>query len=205
MLDLALVQNVLSAIGAARHLTRPNLPAPARHYPAGVNLTLVPFGEWALQHFNVLERPEGMALEGAKGGDRPRVGSGGARHDPRAGRGRAWALGGGPLRRVRPGCVAARPTTRSRSSAIAALTVMSGVLRLLGDLITTLPVGPEHPGRNAGPSFELFYEDDDLLAHRESAWTLMKSACGMPRPSAVASPRARPRTSRPRSRRSSAR
>ena len=48
MLHLALVQNVLSAIGAAPHLTRPNLPAPARHYPAGVNLTLVPFPAWAL-------------------------------------------------------------------------------------------------------------------------------------------------------------
>ena len=44
MLHLALVQNLLSAIGAAPHLARPNLPAPARHYPAGVNLTLVPFG-----------------------------------------------------------------------------------------------------------------------------------------------------------------
>ena len=43
MLHLALVQNVLPAIGAAPYLTRPNLPAPARHYPAGVNLTLVPF------------------------------------------------------------------------------------------------------------------------------------------------------------------
>ena len=71
MLHLALVQNVLSAIGAAPHLTRPNLPAPARHYPAGVNLTLVPFGEPALQHFMFLERPEGMALEGGKGIDAP--------------------------------------------------------------------------------------------------------------------------------------
>ena len=71
MLHLALVQNVLSAIGAAPHLTRPNLPAPAHHYPAGVNLTLVPFGEPALQHFMFLERPEGMALEGAKGIDAP--------------------------------------------------------------------------------------------------------------------------------------
>jgi hypothetical protein len=35
MLHLALVQNVLSAIGAAPHLTRPNLPAPARHYSRG--------------------------------------------------------------------------------------------------------------------------------------------------------------------------
>src|SRR5262249_12350857 len=71
MLHLALVQNVLSAIGAAPHLTRPNLPAPARHYPAAVNLTLVPFGEAALQHFMFLERPEGMELEGARNIDAP--------------------------------------------------------------------------------------------------------------------------------------
>jgi len=55
-----------------------------------------------------------------------------------------------------------------------AVTLMGGVLRPLGDLITTLPVGPEHPGRNVGPSFELFYEDDDLLPHRESAWALLE-------------------------------
>jgi hypothetical protein len=71
MLHLALVQNVLSAIGAAPHPTRPNLPAPAHHYPAGVNLKLVPFGEPALQHFMFLERPEGMTLEGAQGIDAP--------------------------------------------------------------------------------------------------------------------------------------
>jgi hypothetical protein len=51
---------------------------------------------------------------------------------------------------------------------------MGGVLRPLGELITTLPVGPEHPGLNAGPSFELFYEDDDLMPHRESAWVLLE-------------------------------
>src|SRR5262245_4672969 len=71
MLHLALVQNLLSAIGAAPHLARPNLPAPARHYPAGVNLTLVPFGEPALRHFIFLERPEGMELKGAEGIDAP--------------------------------------------------------------------------------------------------------------------------------------
>jgi hypothetical protein len=65
------VQNLLSAIGAAPHLGRPNLPAPARHYPSGVNLTLVPFGEPALRHFMFLERPEGMELEGAQGIDAP--------------------------------------------------------------------------------------------------------------------------------------
>src|SRR5215472_10199562 len=71
MLHLALVQNLLSAIGGAPHLARPNLPAPAHHYPAGVNLMLVPFGEAALQHFMFLERPEGMALRGAEGIDAP--------------------------------------------------------------------------------------------------------------------------------------
>jgi Ferritin-like len=56
----------------------------------------------------------------------------------------------------------------------AAVTLMASVLTPLGDLITTLPIGPEHPGRGAGPSFELFYEDDDLLPHRESAWVLLE-------------------------------
>ena len=67
MLHLALVHNLLSAIGAAPHLARPNLPAPASHYPAGVQLALLPFGEQALQHFMFLERPEGMALDDADG------------------------------------------------------------------------------------------------------------------------------------------
>src|ERR1700744_5084039 len=62
MLHLSLVQNLLAAIGAAPHLSRPNFPQPATHYPAGVNLTLLPFGEDALRHFMFLERPEGMDL-----------------------------------------------------------------------------------------------------------------------------------------------
>jgi Ferritin-like len=71
MLHLALVHNLLSAVGAAPHFARPNFPAPARHYPPGVNLTLVPFGEPALRHFIFLERPEGMELKGAAGIDAP--------------------------------------------------------------------------------------------------------------------------------------
>src|SRR6185312_5372832 len=70
MLHLAIVQNLLSAVGSAPHFSRPNLPAPASHYPAGVRLALVPFGERALQHFMFLERPEGMALRDAKGLER---------------------------------------------------------------------------------------------------------------------------------------
>ena len=309
MLHLALVQNVLSAIGAAPHLTRPNLPAPAHHYPAGVSLTLVPFGERALQHFMFLERPEGMALEGAKGIDAPvheavplmaegdivpqlqdfatvghlyRSIEQGMAHladkfgernlfvgPPRAqatstdfrwpelvavidlasaqraldtileqgegARGHWEAAHFGqfveileeyrrmiaanpafdPVRpvmfaKVRRGehddsipLIGDRVTSQCTdlfnvsyeilvqileryfahteetdgqlaTLAHAAVTLMGGVLRPLGELITTLPVGPEHPGRNAGPSFELFYEDDDLLPHRESAWALLE-------------------------------
>ena len=37
----------------------------------------------------------------------------------------------------------------------AAVGLMGGVLGPLGELIT-MPVGTERPGRNAGPSFELF-------------------------------------------------
>jgi Ferritin-like len=309
MLHLALVQNVLSAIGMAPHLTRPNLPAPAHHYPAGVTLTLVPFGERALQHFIFLERPEGMALEGAEGIDAPvheavpLMAAGdivpqlqdfatighlyrsiehglahladkfGDRHlfvgPPRAqatsahfrwpelvavtdrasaqraldtileqgegARGHWEAAHFGefvqildeyrrmtaanpdfdPVRpvmfaKVRRGehddsvpLIGDRVTAQCTdlfnvsyeillqileryfahteetdeqlaTLAGAAVTLMSGVLRALGDLITTLPVGPEHPGQTAGPSFELFYEDDALLPHRESAWALIE-------------------------------
>ncbi len=67
MLHLTLVHNLLSAIGAAPHLSRPNLPAPAGHYPAGVQLALLPFGDQALRHFMFLERPEGMDLQDAEG------------------------------------------------------------------------------------------------------------------------------------------
>jgi Ferritin-like len=309
MLHLALVQNVLSAIGAAPHLTRPNLPAPVHHYPAAVSLTLVPFGEQALQHFLYLERPEGMALEGAEGIDAPvhdavpLVADGdivpqlqdfatighlyrsiehGLAHladkfgernlfvgPPRAqatsadfrwpelvavtdlasaqraldtileqgegARGHWEAAHFGqfvdvleeyrgmiaanpafdPVRpvmfaKVRRGehddsspLIGDRVTSRCTdlfnvsyeillqileryfahteetdaqlgTLANAAITLMGGVLGPLGELITTLPVGPEHPGRTAGPSFELFYEDDDLMPHRESAWVLLE-------------------------------
>jgi hypothetical protein len=67
MLHLALVQNLLTAVGAAPRLTRPNFPMPAYAYPAGVRIELVPFGEAALRHFAFLERPEGIDVEDAEG------------------------------------------------------------------------------------------------------------------------------------------
>jgi hypothetical protein len=309
MLHLALVQNLLSAVGAAPHLARPNLPAPARHYPAGVNLTLVPFGEPALRHFIFLERPEGMELKGAEGIDAPvheavplladrdivpqpqdfatvghlyRSIEHGIDHlaekfgernlfvgPPRAqatskyfhwpelvavtdlasahraidtileqgegARGHWQSAHFGQfvqildeyrqLRAANPDFEPARPvvfatvrpsehddtvpritdSVASRCTDLfnvgyevllqilhryfahteetdaqlatlssAAIGLMVGVLRPLGDLITTLPVGPEHSELTAGPSFELFYENDYLMPHREAAWALLE-------------------------------
>jgi Ferritin-like len=67
MLHLALATNLLTAIGAAPHLHRPNFPILSRWYPPGVQIALVAFGERALRHFIYLERPEGMALDDADG------------------------------------------------------------------------------------------------------------------------------------------
>jgi Ferritin-like len=309
MLHLALVHNLLSAIGAAPHLSRPNLPAPAHHYPAGVNLTLVPFGEPALRHFMFLERPEGMALEGATGIDAPvhdavplmgehdivpqlqdfatvghlyrsiehglahladkfgernlfvgppraqatsanfrwpelvpvtdlasaqqaldtilEQGEGARGHWETAHFGqfvqildeyRKMLAANPDFDPVRPVLFATvrrhehddlvprigDPVTARCADlfnvgyeillqtleryfahteetdaqlgtlAGAAATLMVGVLKPLGELITTLPVGPEHPGRTAGPSFELFYENDYLMPHRNAAWALLE-------------------------------
>jgi hypothetical protein len=52
--------------------------------------------------------------------------------------------------------------------------LMRMVVKPLGGLVTRLPVGPEHPGRTAGPMFELFYGADLLLPHRRAAWTVME-------------------------------
>jgi hypothetical protein len=54
-----------------------------------------------------------------------------------------------------------------------AVGLMFDVIEPLGEILTTLPVGAEHPGRTAGPSFELFYQPDYLLPHRRAAWLIM--------------------------------
>ena len=309
MLHLALVHNLLSAIGAAPHFGRPNLPAPAHHYPAAVNLALVPFGEPALEHFMFLERPEGMALEGAEGIDAPVLpplpliaesdivpqlqdfatvghlyrsiehglahlaekfgeshlfvgppraqatsddfgwpelvavtdlasaqqaldtileqGEGARGHWEQAHFGQFVAILDEyrQMKAAKPGFDPVRPVmfatvrrcdhddsvaqiaddvtarctdlfnvgyevllqTLERyfahteetdeqlgTLATAAVSLMLRVLKPLGNLITTLPVGPDHPGLCAGPSFELFYENDCVLPHREAAWALLE-------------------------------
>jgi len=67
MLHLALVANLMSAIGAAPQFGRPNFPQRSGYFPAGIQLDLLPFGEQALRHFLYLERPEGMERQDAAG------------------------------------------------------------------------------------------------------------------------------------------
>ena len=67
MLHLALVANVMTAIGAAPRLSRPNFPRRSEYLPPGVQFALLPFGEVSLTHFLYLERPEGMERLDAAG------------------------------------------------------------------------------------------------------------------------------------------
>ena len=47
---------------------------------------------------------------------------------------------------------------------------MFAVIKPLGLLLATLPVGPEHPGVTAGANFQLFYQKSFLLPHRRATW-----------------------------------
>jgi hypothetical protein len=67
MLHLALVANLMAAIGAAPTVSRPNFPQRSGYFPPAVQLDLLPFGGAALTHFLYLERPEGMERMDAEG------------------------------------------------------------------------------------------------------------------------------------------
>ena len=75
MLHWALVNNLLTAIGSAPFVSRPDLPHRAKGYPPTVQFALLPFGEDALHHFVYFERPEDVALDDvavfAPAGDAP--------------------------------------------------------------------------------------------------------------------------------------
>ena len=60
MVHLASACNLLTAVGGAPQLRKPNLPASPRAYPAAFKLRLVPFGREALEQFVFLERPQGL-------------------------------------------------------------------------------------------------------------------------------------------------
>ena len=55
-----------------------------------------------------------------------------------------------------------------------ALGLMTGVLRRLGNALTLLPVGPEHPRRTAGPTFQMYYQMGNFVPVREAAWLLLQ-------------------------------
>ncbi|MGK5172367.1 ferritin-like domain-containing protein [Geodermatophilus sp. CPCC 205761] len=63
MLHLALVSNLLTALGAAPHMGRPPFPQQSRYYPAGITIALRRFDEATLTRFVHLERPEGVGIE----------------------------------------------------------------------------------------------------------------------------------------------
>src|SRR6266487_4986761 len=308
MLHLALVANVMTAIGAAPSLSRPNFPRRSEYLPPGVQFALLPFGEAALTHFLYLERPEGMArldaagfvpaapppepvepsevmprlqdfstvghlyrgimnglsrLAGRLGEQGLFVGPPRAQATPELFR---WpqlvavtglksahaaieeiieqgegARGGwqtahyGRFLRIRdeysqlreqdPSFDPARPVipafTRQpfdiaepqplltdpgtrrvaeafnlayevllqvltrffthtdetdeqlRSLVDAAFGLMGGVMRPLAGVLTAMPAGPEHPGRTAGPAFEMYYQMGNFVPWREAAWALL--------------------------------
>jgi len=63
MLHLALVSNLLTALGSAPHMGRPPFPQQSSYYPAGITIGLRRFDEKALTRFVHLERPEGVGIE----------------------------------------------------------------------------------------------------------------------------------------------
>ncbi|HEY8869996.1 MAG TPA: ferritin-like protein [Candidatus Limnocylindrales bacterium] len=310
MLHLALVQNLLTAIGAAPYFGRPNFPLSPRAYPAGIKMALLSFGETALRNFAHLERPEGIDVEDAdaltaleKAAPLPRrdedeIGAflqdfdtigqlyraveSGIEHlagrlgegtlflgppaaqatgshfrwdelvavtdvaSARAAIGTIVEQGEGargewrnahfgriiavldeylefraadptfePARPVVPVCVrepesdmevpiitdtftnrcmdllnavyevllqllaryfAHTDETPAQLAVLAdvSLSLMYSAIRPLGGLVTRLPVGAEHAGATAGPSFELFYAVDYLLPHRDAAWAIIE-------------------------------
>ena len=65
MIHLALVNNLLAALGAPR-LGRHNLPQRSPYAPE-IRLTLAPFSEQTMQRFLYIERPEGMDISSIAG------------------------------------------------------------------------------------------------------------------------------------------
>ena len=55
---MSLACNLLTAVGGAPHLHRPNLPTSPKAYPASFKLELIPFCRETLESFVFIERPE---------------------------------------------------------------------------------------------------------------------------------------------------
>ena len=66
MLHMSLACNLLTAVGGAPHLRRPNLPSSPKAYPPSFKLALVPFCRESLDSFVFIERPVDMEQSGAE-------------------------------------------------------------------------------------------------------------------------------------------
>ena len=53
-----------------------------------------------------------------------------------------------------------------------AVSAMFMVIKPLGQLLTTLPIGPDLPGKMAGPTFEI-YQTGYILPHHDAAWIVL--------------------------------
>jgi len=51
---------------------------------------------------------------------------------------------------------------------------MNWVMRELGPVLTGLPVGPSHPDRTAGPTFDIARPAIFILPHQDAAWKIIK-------------------------------
>ena len=67
MAHLAIVSNILSALGAPAHFGRQNFPIAPGYHPAGVVVKLAPFTVETLDHFIYLERPESVEMADGEG------------------------------------------------------------------------------------------------------------------------------------------
>ncbi|OYY71857.1 ferritin-like domain-containing protein [Sphingomonas sp. 28-63-12] len=67
MAHLAIVSNILSALGAPAHFGRQNFPIAPGYHPAGVVVKLAPFNVETLDHFIFLERPENLDIADGDG------------------------------------------------------------------------------------------------------------------------------------------
>jgi CDGSH-type Zn-finger protein/uncharacterized Fe-S cluster protein YjdI len=71
MSHLAMVCNILSALGAPAHFAHQNFPVSPGFHPAGVVVKLTPFNADTLQHFIHLERPHGSDVPDGDGFEPP--------------------------------------------------------------------------------------------------------------------------------------
>ena len=67
MVHMSLACNLLTAVGGAPHLRRPNLPSSPRAYPPSFRLDLVPFGRESLENFIFIESPENLGASNGEG------------------------------------------------------------------------------------------------------------------------------------------